>query len=136
DTFAYSDAMLVEGLLAAPLSALNPVSVHHLMMLAPIALSGVAIFALCLHLTGSRGGGVVAGTAFAFAPFRFEHIMHMELQWTIWMPLAFLALHRLFDTGRWRDGLALGAAVALQMLSCIYYGIFLGTVLAAAAPLL
>jgi hypothetical protein len=135
DTFAYSDAMLVEGLLAAPLSALNPVSVHNLMMLAPIALSGVAIFALCLHLTGSRGGGFVAGTAFAFAPYRFEHIMHMELQWTVWMPLAFLALHRLLQGGRWRDGLALGACLTLQMLSCIYYGLFLATLLGGGAVL-
>lgn len=136
DTLAYSDAMLVEGLLAAPLAALNPVAVHTLMMLAPIALSAVAVFALCRHLTGSRGAGVVAGTAFAFAPYRFEHIMHMELQWTVWMPLAFLALHRLLEKGRWRDGVPLGACLALQMLSCIYYGLFLVTLLGAGAVLL
>ena len=135
DTLAYSDAMLVEGLVAAPFAAANPVAVHNLMMLAPIALSAVAIFALCLHLTGSRGAGLVAGTAFAFAPYRFEHIMHMELQWTVWMPLAFLALHRLLEGGRWRDGLAVGACLALQMLSCIYYGLFLVTLLGAGAIL-
>jgi hypothetical protein len=73
---------------------------------------------------------------FAFAPYRFEHIMHMELQWTMWMPWAFLALHRALDTGRWRDGIATGLAVALQMLSSIYYGIFLGTLLALCAALL
>jgi hypothetical protein len=131
DTLAYSDAMLVEGFVAAPLGALNPVLVHNLMMLLPIAASGVALFALCWYLTGSRGAGIVAGIAFAFAPFRFEHIMHMEIQWTFWMPLAFLALHRLLETGRWRDGLAMGASLTLQMLSCIYYGIFLGTLLGA-----
>jgi hypothetical protein len=136
DTLAYSDAMPVEGLIAAPFAALNPVVVHNMMMLAPIALSAVAIFALCRHLTGSRGAGLVAGTAFAFAPYRFEHIMHMELQWTVWMPLAFLALHRLYDSGRWRDGLAVGACLALQMLSSIYYGIFLATLLGVAAAFL
>jgi len=125
DTLAYSDAMLFEGLVAAPFASLNPVRVHNLMMLLPLAASAVAIFALCWHLTGSRGAGVIAGTAFAFAPFRFEHIMHMEIQWTIFMPLAFLALHRLLEDGRWRNGLALGASLALQTLSCIYYGIFL-----------
>src|SRR5262249_46962616 len=135
DTLAYSDAMLVQGLIAAPLVKLNPVLIHNLMMLAPIALSAVAIFALARYLTGSFGGGVIAGVAFAFAPFRFEHIMHMELQWTIWMPLAFLALHRLYDTGRWRAGLAVGACLTLQMLSCIYYGLFLGTLLGVGAVL-
>jgi hypothetical protein len=136
DTLAYSDAMLVEGVLAAPFSGLNPVLVHTLMMLAPIALSGVTMFALARYLTGSRSAGLVAGTAFAFAPYRFDHLMHMELQWTVWMPLAFLALHRLIDSGRARHGIAAGVWVALQLLSCIYYGIFLSVFLAAAGIVL
>ena len=53
--------------------------------------------------------------------------MHMELQWAMWTPLAFLALHRTLDTGKWQYGLATGACVALQMLSSIYYGIFLAS---------
>ena len=50
----------------------------------------VAMFVLARYLTGSRAAGVIAGIVFAFAPYRFEHYMHMELQWTMWMPLAFL----------------------------------------------
>jgi hypothetical protein len=73
---------------------------------------------------------------FAFAPYRFEHIMHMELQWTMWMPLAFLALHRTFDTGKWKYGLATGGCIALQMLSSIYYGIFLASLIGLGALLL
>ena len=135
NTFAYSDAMPVEGLIAAPFARANPVLVHNMMMLAPIAFSAVAVFALCRHLTGSRGAGIVAGVAFAFAPYRFEHIMHMELQWTVWMPLAFLALHRFFDSGRWRDGVAVGLCLALQLLSSIYYGVFLAMLLGVGAVL-
>jgi hypothetical protein len=60
----------------------------------------------------------------------------MELQWTMWMPLAFLALHRTLDTGRLKYGVATGAFVALQMLSSIYYGIFLATLLALASLVL
>jgi hypothetical protein len=103
------------------------VLVHNLMLLGGIAGSGVAMFALARYLTGSGGAAVVAGVIFAFAPFRFEHFMHMEMQWAMWSPLAFLALHRLYDSGRLRDGIVLGACVALQMLSSIYYGIFLAT---------
>jgi hypothetical protein len=136
DTLAYSDALLVEGVLAAPLSGLNPVLVHTVMMLTPIAFSGLTMFALTRDRTGSRGAGLIAGTAFAFAPYRFDHLMHLELQWTVWMPLAFLALHRLIDSGRARHGIAAGVWVALQMLSCIYYGIFLSGLLAAGGVLL
>jgi hypothetical protein len=137
-TLALSDAMFVEGLLAAPLTWLRlpPVLVHNLMLLGAIVCSGVALFALVRYLTGSRGAGLIAGIVFCFAPYRFEHYMHMELQWAMWSPLAFLALHRAYDTGRWRDGLAVGACLALQMLSSIYYGMFLAVLIGIAALLL
>ncbi|HEX6464445.1 MAG TPA: hypothetical protein VFZ98_08335, partial [Vicinamibacterales bacterium] len=133
-----SDAMIVEGTVAAPLLwvGTRPVLVHNLLLLAAIALSGAAMFALARYLTGSRAAGIVAGIVFAFAPYRFEHFMHMEMQWAMWMPLAFLALHRLYDTGQMRYGVALGACLALQILSSIYYGIFLAVLLALAALLL
>lgn len=137
-TLALSDAMAVEGVLGTPLlwAGVQPVLVHTILILLPIAASGLAMFALARHLTGSRGAGLLAGIAFAFAPYRFEHLMHMELQWTVWMPLALLALHRTLETGRWKYGLATGAFVALQMLSCIYYGIFLVTIIGIAAIVL
>jgi hypothetical protein len=137
-TLALSDAMLVEGFTAAPLIWLGvrPVLVHNLMLLGAIVVSAAAMFALVRHLTNSRGAGLIAGAIFAFAPYRFEHMMHMELQWTMWMPLAFLAMHRTLDTGRIRDGVAAGAAVALQILSSIYYGVFLAALLPVCAILL
>jgi hypothetical protein len=137
-TLALSDAMFVEGLLAAPLNwlGMSPVLLHNIMLLSAITFSGVALFALVRYLTGSRGAGLIAGIAFSFAPYRFDHFMHMELQWAMWAPLALLALHRAYDTGRWRYGLATGACVALQMLSSIYYGIFLATLIAIGGVLL
>jgi len=136
-TLAYSDAMPVEGVVAAPMvwAGLPPMLVHNVMLLGAICGSGLAMFALARYLTGSRGAAVLAGIVFAFAPYRFEHMMHMELQWALWSPLAFLALHRTLDTGKWQYGIATGACVALQMLSSIYYGIFLATLLALGALL-
>lgn len=138
DTFALSDAMLVEDAVAAPLLWLHvePVLVHNLLMLGAIVLSGAAMFALVFHLTRSRGAAAIGGLVFAFAPFRFEHLMHMELQWAMWSPLAFLFLHRTLERGKWLDGLATGSCVALQTLSSIYYGIFLATLVAVGALLL
>jgi len=138
DTLAMSDAMVVQGLVAMPLiwAGVPRVLLHNVLLLGAIALSGAAMFALARYLTGSRAAGIVAGIVFAFAPYRVEHIMHMELQWTMWMPLAFLAFHRLYDTGRMRYGVAMGACLALQMLSSIYYGMFLGVLLGLAALVL
>src|SRR5688500_19673347 len=123
---AYSDAMLVEGVLAAPLlwAGVPPVLVHNLMLLGPIVASGVGSFVLARHLTSSTAGAVLAGIAFAFAPYRFDHYHHMELQWTVWAPWAWSALQRLGETGSVRFGLLIGVLAALQTASSVYYGVF------------
>ena len=80
-TLAYSDAMLVPALAAAPLfwAGLHPVHIYTLVLLAAFALSDAAMCALVGSLTGSRGAGVVAGILFAFCPYRFDHYSHLEL---------------------------------------------------------
>jgi hypothetical protein len=134
----YSDAMVVEGLLATPLMlvGLPPVLVHNILLLGAIISSAVGVFVLARHLTGSAPAGIVAGVIFAFVPYRFEHYMHMELQWTTWMPWAFWALHRTLETEKWKYGLLAGLFVSLQMLSSIYYGVFLVVLFALVAVLL
>jgi hypothetical protein len=134
---AYSDAMLVEGVLAAPLlwAGVPSVLVHNLMLLGAIVASGVGSFVLARHLTGSAGGAVAAGVIFAFAPYRFEHYMHLELQWTVWSPWAFWALQRTIETASVRFGLLTGLFLALQMTSSVYYGVFLFVLIAAVALL-
>jgi len=126
-TLTYSDAMVVESIIAAPmlLTGVPPVLVHNLMLLGGIVLSAAGIFVLAARLTGSRAAGVTAGIVFAFVPYRFDHYMHLELQWTVWIPWTFWALHRTFDTGALRDAVLLGLFIALQFMSSIYYGLFL-----------
>ena len=126
-TLTYSDAMVVEGLIGAPLYwiGLPPVLIHNLLLLGAIVASATGIFVLARYLTGSAGAGAVAGVIFAFVPFRFEHYMHMEMQWTMWIPWSFWAMHRTIETRAWRYGLLTGLFVSLQMLSSIYYGVFL-----------
>jgi hypothetical protein len=134
-TLTFSDAMLVEGTIAAPLdwAGAPPVLVHNLMMLGAIVASAVGMFVLARHLTGSAMAGVAAGIVFAFVPYRFDHIMHLELQWTVWIPWAFWAMHRTIETAERRYGVLTGVFVTLQMLSCIYYGVFLALTLGFAA---
>src|SRR3954451_6771747 len=54
----------------------------------------------------------------------------------MWMPWSYWALHRTLATGKWRDGVLTGLFIALQMLSSIYYGVFLTTLLGVSALLL
>jgi hypothetical protein len=137
-TMTYSDAMMVEGLVAAPLlwAGVPPVLVHNLLLLGAIVSSAVGMVVLMRMLTESAAAGVLAGIVFAFVPYRFEHYMHMELQWTMWMPWSYWALHRTLATQSWRNGLLTGLFVSLQMLSSIYYGLFLSTLLGISAVLM
>lgn len=129
---AYSDAMLVEGVLAAPMlwTGVPPVLVHNLMLLGAIVASAAGMYVLARQFSDSAAAGIAAGIIFAFAPYRFDHYMHMELQWTMWMPWAFWALHRTITTGAVHFGLLTGLFVTLQLLSSIYYGMFLGILIA------
>ena len=134
---AYSDAMLVESLLALPLlsAGLPPMLVHNLLLLGVIAASGIGMFVLARYLWSNTPGAIVAGLIFAFAPYRFSHFMHMELQWAVWMPWAFWAMQRTLDTGTLRYGLLTGLFMALQLTSSIYYGLFLAVLLATIAAI-
>ena len=137
-TLTYSDAVPVEGAVAAPLIWMHvpPVLVQNVMIFGAMIVSGCAMFALVRYLTASAGAALIAALGFAFAPYRIDHVMHLELQWVMWSPLAFLYLHRTFETGRLKYGVLTGLMVALQMLSSIYYGVFLATLLGAGAALL
>ena len=130
---AFSDAIILQGVLAAPLhwAGAPPVLVYNLMLLGAMVASGVGMFVLARHLTGSSPGGLVAGIIFAFAPYRFDHYHHLELQWTVWSPWAFWAMQRALESSSWRFGVLTGIFGALQLLSSVYYGVFLIIVLAA-----
>jgi hypothetical protein len=137
-TLTYSDAMLLQGVLAAPLiwAGMPPTLVYNLLLFAGFAGSGVAMFVLARYLTGATGPALVAAAAFTIAPYRIEHIMHLELQWAMWIPLTLWALHRTIDDGSWRFGALAGLFFWLQVISCVYYGVFLAMLLCAVVPLL
>jgi hypothetical protein len=132
-TLAYSDATLLQGALAAPwLQAnVNPVLVYNLLLLAGIVTSGLGMFVLVRHLTGSADAALVAAAIFTMAPYRVEHFMHLELQWTAWMPLTLWAVHRAFESGSMRIGVLAGFFLCLQVLSSMYYGAFLAMIVGA-----
>jgi hypothetical protein len=135
-TLAYSDAVLLQGVVAAPMiwAGLSPVAVYNAMVLGSIALSGWAMWLYAVRLTGSSAAGVIAGIVFAFVPFRFDHFNHLELHATFFLPLTLLALERLIETQSRRDAAWLMAAMAGQVYSGIYYAVFLATALMLIVP--
>ena len=137
-TLAFSDAILLEGVTAAPAiwAGLPVVYVLNTLVLASFVACGLGAFLLVRELTADAASAVVAGVIFAFAPFRFDHYHHLELLWAQWLPLTLWMIHRALESGRLAHGVWAGGFFALQGLSCIYYAVFFVVVLAGLIPVI
>jgi hypothetical protein len=129
---AFSDAILLPGLVAAPLrfAGVSPVTVYNLALFAAFVTSGLAMFVLVRFLVGRGDAALIAAVIYTLAPYRLDHLDHFEMQMAMWMPIALWLWHRSVDGGTSRHAAgAVGAAVC-QWLSCIYYGLLFAPVFA------
>lgn len=125
-TLGYSEAMLVQGAIAAPVMAVHGSAVlaYNVALLAGLALTGWAFCLLAQRWTSSWSAGYVAGSLAAFNSFSLVQLTHLQFQHVEFFALMLWALDRLVMTRRLRDACWLGLAFALQALSSIYLMIF------------
>ena len=125
-TLTFSDPVLAPSLLFAPLHALglHRIVAYNIVLLAGWVLPGVTLFYFVRALTGRADAAWIAGAIFAVYPYRAEHLAHLELEMTIWIPIVLWGLHRTIVSGLLRDGLLTGLALAAQFYSALYYGAF------------
>lgn len=135
DTLAYSESNLGAGVLSAPVWWLtrNAYATHNWALLLGFATCVLATWLLARHLSGDGLAAAPAAVLFAFAPYFFSHTPHIQLLMAGGIPLSMLMLHRLADAPTPRAGVALGISLAVQALSCAYYGIFAGLMVGYAA---
>jgi hypothetical protein len=122
---AYSEALVVPGVVLAPLAWLgvDPIAVHNVLLLLGCVLSGLAVFALVRRLTSNDGAALVAAVIFAIYPYRIEEYPKVQLQLLVGWPIALLAVHRMIERATWRGAAVFAVAIALQAYSCMYYGV-------------
>ncbi len=125
-TLAYSEHLLPSALTVSPVLLLggDGILAHNLMFLIALTVAGLSMYLLGLELTGSRAAAMVMALAFAFNPFRFGHLGHLQMQTNHFMPLVMLYLHRWARSPRWSLALLMGLFWLLQILSCGYYALF------------
>ncbi|HEV3058117.1 MAG TPA: hypothetical protein VGY48_07700 [Vicinamibacterales bacterium] len=102
----------------------NPILCYNLVWLATFVLSGLGMFLLARDLTGDPSVSVVAGLAYAFAPYRIASLPHLQVLSSAWMPFVLLGFRRYFATRSVRPLAIAAAAWLLQNLSCGYYLLF------------
>ncbi len=130
---AFSDHRVGLGLIATPiiLAGVTPLAAHNVVFLLTFVLSAAAAYALTYTLTGRRGVAFIGGLAFGFAPFRADHLPHLELLASFWLPVVLLALHRAVDTGRTAWHIALAVSLTLTGFTTGYYFFFIGVLIGA-----
>lgn len=122
-TLAYSEPLLVPALLVAPVIWLggDPILAHNVLVLLGYAGSGVAMFVLVRSLTGQDGAALVSGVMFAVFPYRTESFAKVQMEMTMWWPIALWCVHRAAaEPARRRWGFLLGLSLALQAYSGVY----------------
>ncbi len=121
---AYGELTPVNTILALPLTLLlGDIPTYNLLVLFSTILSGFTMFLLAREVTGSFWAGLLAGTIFAFAPFRRLQVLHLNVLATQWLPLLFYFLERLARTRKPGYGLAAGVAFGLNALASWYYAV-------------
>jgi hypothetical protein len=126
-TLAYSELMLPQALLGAPLQWLsgNPILVHNFVLLLSLSLAGFGAWALANELTGDRDASLLAGLIFAYCPFMVGQLSHVQVLWAGCMPLTLLFFHRYQRHRRRRDLLLTTFFYLAQVLGNAYFGLYL-----------
>lgn len=119
NALAYSENLLGVTALVAPVYWLsrNITLTYNVAFLLSYVVAGTGAYLLARELTGRRDAAIIAGCAFAFAPYRWAQLPHLQVLSTGWLPLILWALHRVTRAPSWPMVAALVAAVLLQTFS-------------------
>lgn len=122
NTLAFSEAMIVQAAMGAPLLWLgaSPVLTYNLLLLAGFALNGWSMCLVVRRWTGDWTAGLVSGLIFAFSSHALTRIPHMQAQHVAFLPAALLALDTLLNRPTIGKGIALAFWCVLQALTSVY----------------
>ncbi|HUR35481.1 MAG TPA: hypothetical protein VM032_16880 [Vicinamibacterales bacterium] len=134
DTLAYSDHIIVQGIIGAPFfwAGASPVLVYNLVLMIGLALTGWTTSLVVREWTGSRSAGVLSGSLMAFNAMTLTRFAEIQDQYLAFFPLTLLALDRVLSSPRARHALQLAAWFVLQSLTCGYLLAFVSLSLVAA----
>ena len=98
----------------------NAVLAYNFVFLGAFVLSGFSAYLLAYDLVRNRAGAILAGAAFAFWAYKFNHLSHINLVTLQWMPLVLFALRRSLMQDRRVFPVLFAVTLVLQALSSWY----------------
>jgi hypothetical protein len=135
DTLAYSEPLLVQSALGAPVMWLggSPVLAYNLVLIAGLALTGWTTSFVVGRWTGDYSAGLLAGALAGVNAHTLTRVPHMQAQHAEFLPLALFALDRVLATPSLRHALSLALWFVLQALTSIYFLVFTAFAMVTAA---
>ncbi len=125
-SLAFSENLYGIAMLLFPLRmfGLDPITAHNVALLAGFAFSGFGAYILGRRLTGSWIAGMAAGVFYAFVPFRFTHLPHIQHIWGGWLPLMLAALLAYAQRPTRKRAVIFAALFVMNGLTNIHYLFF------------
>lgn len=135
---ALSENVYGISILLFPLRMLGmaPLTAYNVAMIGGFAFCGFAAYLLGSHLTRSWAAGLAAGVFYAFVPFRFVHLPHLQHVWGGWLPMMLFALLLYAEKPSRRRAAFFAAAFVMNGLTNIHYLFFGALAVAVTAVLL
>jgi hypothetical protein len=125
-TLAFSEHLWGIAVLTLPfrLLGLGPIAIHNIALLIGFASSGYGAWVLARIVTGSAAAALAAGTFYAFLPYRFDQLPHLQHVWSVWLPLLLAAAIHYARRPSYGRAALFGAAFLMNGLTNIHWFVF------------
>jgi len=123
DSLAFSENLYGVAILTFPLRAAGvaPLTAFNVAMLLGFAFSSFAAYLLGRMVSGCWIAGIAAGIFYAYVPWRFTQLPHIQHVWGGWVPMLIVALLHYARTPTWRNAALFGGAFLMNGLSNIHW---------------
>ena len=123
DSLAFSENLYGVALILFPLRAIGvaPLTAFNVGMLLGFFFSAFAAYVLGRMISGSWIAGIAAGIFYAFVPWRFTQLPHIQHVWGGWLPMMLAALLHYARTPSWRNAALFGGAFLMNGLTNIHW---------------
>lgn len=129
-SLAFSENLYGMAVLLFPLRlfGVDAITAHNIALIAGFAFSGFGMYLLARRLLRSSKGcwiaGMAAGVFYAFLPFRFTHLPHVQHIWGGWLPLLLAALLAYAEQPTRKRAIVFAALFVMNGLTNIHYLFF------------
>lgn len=129
DSLAFSENLYGIALVLFPFRAagISPIAAHNVAMLGGFALSGFAAYLLGHLITRNAMAAFVSGVFYAFVPYRFTHLSHVQHVWGLALPLMLCALLWYEQKPNWNRSALFAAAFLFNGL-CNIHSLLFGSI--------